>query len=341
MDNYQAILNVFDQHHSFALSVHINPDGDAFGSQLALYSFLQELGKQVRIFNTDAVPDNYTFLPFSEVIQGADDVQGYSPEILVILDASTLRRIGDKLCQTLIPTKAIVNIDHHDTGERFGDYNLVETTASSTSEIIYRLIKHREMPIGKARALCLYTGIMFDTGCFRYSNSAPAAHRIAAELIEQGDFSVDKVYRRVYESVPQGKMRLLAEVLQTLNLTPDGKIGWLCATQEMFRKTGTTPDDVEGFVNHIRAIDTVEVSIFVSELGDGTSKASLRSEANVDVGKVAAEFDGGGHRRASGCIIDAPHQSAVKQLVANAEERMKSTANGDPKKQFDSTFALN
>ena len=327
MDNYQAILDVFDQHHSIALSVHINPDGDAFGSQLALYSFLQELGKQVRVFNTDAVPDNYRFLPFSEVIQGADDVQGYSPEILVILDASTRRRIGDKLCQTLIPTIAIVNIDHHDTGERFGDYNLVETNASSTSEIIYRLIKHRGMPIGKDRALCLYTGIMFDTGCFRYSNSAPVAHRIAAELIEQGDFPVDEVYRRVYESVPLGKMRLLAEVLKTLSLTPNGKIGWLWATQEMFRKTGTTPDDVEGFVNHIRAIDTVEVAIFVSELEDGSSKASLRSEADVDVGKVAAEFDGGGHQRASGCVINAPHQLAVKQLVANAEERIKPAAN--------------
>jgi phosphoesterase RecJ-like protein len=332
MEDYQAILDVFNQHHCFALSVHINPDGDAFGSQLALYSFLRDLGKQVRVFNTDAVPDNYHFLPFSEVIQGPNNVQGYSPEILVILDASTRRRIGDRLCQTLIPTKAIVNIDHHDTGDRFGNYNLVETTASSTSEIIYRLIKHSRVPIGKDRALCLYTGIMFDTGCFRYNNSAPAAHRIAAELIEQGGFPVDEVYRQVYESVPLGKMRLLAEVLQTLSLTPDGKIGWLCATQEMFWKTGTTPDDVEGFVNHIRAIDTVEVSIFVSELEDGKSKASLRSEVDVDVGKVAAEFDGGGHQRASGCVINAPHQLAVKQLVANAQGRIKSSANGDSRR---------
>ena len=329
MDNYQAILGVFDQHDSFALSVHINPDGDAFGSQLALYSFLQDLGKQVRVFNTDVVPNNYHFLPFSDVIQGPDDVQGYSPEVLVILDASTRQRIGDTLCQTLIPTKAVVNIDHHDTGDRFGDYNLVETTASSTSEIIYRLIKHCKMPIGKDRALCLYTGIMFDTGCFRYSNSAPVAHRIAAELIEQGGFPVDEVYRQVYESVPLGKIRLLAEVLQTLSLTPDGKIGWLCATQEMFRKTGTTPNDVEGFVNHIRSIDTVEVSIFVSELKDGTSKASLRSEAYIDVGKVAAEFEGGGHQRASGCVINASLELAVKQLVTNAQKRMKSTTNGN------------
>jgi phosphoesterase RecJ-like protein len=100
----------------------------------------------------------------------------------------------------------------------------------------------------------------------------------------------------------------------------------------MFRKTGTTADDVEGFVNHIRTIDTIDVSIFVSELEDGKSKASLRSEVDVDVGKVAAEFDGGGHQRASGCLIDAPHQLAIKQLVASAQERIRSSESADDTK---------
>ncbi len=331
MDNYQAILNLFDEHQSFALSTHINPDGDAFGSELALFSFLNDLGKQVRIFNTDPVPDTYRFLPFRDVVESPVDVQGFSPELLVILDASTHSRIGEPLCRTLVPTKAIVNIDHHDTGDRFGNYNLVETEASSTSEIIYRLIRHHQSPIGKDRALCLYTGIMFDTGCFRHSNSAPSAHRIAADLIEEGDFSVDEVYRRVFESIPVAKMWLFSEVLRTLCLTSDGRIGSLCATQEMFRKTGTTADDVEGFVNHIRAIDTVDVSIFVSELADGRSKVGLRSEAAIDVGKIAAEFGGGGHQRASGCVVDVSYQSAIKQLVVRVQEQMRSSgdaANG-------------
>ena len=163
---------------------------------------------------------------------------------------------------------------------------------------------------------------MFDTGCFRYNNSTPLTHRIAADLIEQGNFSVNEVYRQVYQSIPAGKMRLLAEVLQTLSLTPEGKIGWLSATQKMFRETGTTPDDVEGFVDHIRRIDTIEVSILVSELANGKSKASLRSEVNVDVGKVAAAFEGGGHQRASGCLIDVPHQIAIKQIVAKVQEQI-------------------
>lgn len=322
MESYQAILSIFECHRSFALSTHIYPDGDAIGSELALYSFLRSLGKEVRIFNTDPAPPNYDFLPFCDAIQPAEAHRGYSPEVLVILDAGVRKRIGDDLCDTLIPTEVVVNIDHHDTADLFGDYNLVETDASSTSEIVYRLIRHHGMPIGKERALCLYTGLMFDTGCFRYSNSTPIAHHIAADLIEEGDFSVDEIYQHVYETIPLGKMRLLGETLKTLGITPDGKIAWLYATQQMFRETGTVSGNVEGFVNQIRSIDSVEVAIFVSELEDGTSKVGIRSKTHVDVGEIAAEFGGGGHQRAAGCVIDAPCESAVAQLVESTKRRI-------------------
>ena len=322
MEDYKSILQVFDKHQSFALSTHVNPDGDALGSELALYSFLKDLGKQVKIYNTDAAPKNYRFLPFYDAILSAKALRDDLPEVLVVLDAGVLKRIGDYLSRTLVPTQALVNIDHHTAAECFGDYNLVETDASSTSEIIYRLIRHHGTPIGKARALCLYTGIMFDTGCFRYSNSTPMAHQVAAQLIQEG-IAVDEVYRAVYETLPIGTLLLLGEVFQTLGTTPDGKIGWLYATQEMFHKTGTTRDDVDGFINHIRSIDTVEVAILVSEYENGISKASLRSKSSVDVGEIASVFGGGGHQRAAGCEMDTPCQEAIAQLVAMTQQRMR------------------
>ena len=321
MADYQAILRVFDQHQSFVLSTHVNPDGDALGSELALYSFLKDLGKQVKIFNTDTAPKNYRFLPFYDAILPAKAFQQDFPEVLVVLDAGVLKRIGAYLSRSLIPTQATVNIDHHSAAEPFGDYNLVETDASSTSEIIYRLIRHHGTPIGKERAMCLYTGIMFDTGCFRYSNSTPMAHHVAADLIEEG-IVVDEIYRAVYETVPIGTLLLLSEVFQTFGTTPDGKIGWLYATQEMFRKTGTTRDDVDGFINHIRSVDTVEVAILMSEQKNGESKASLRSKSSVDVGEIASVFGGGGHQRAAGCEIDAPCEEAIGQLVATVQRQM-------------------
>ena len=328
MEDYQAILQVFEQHQSFALSTHVNPDGDALGSELALYSFLKDLGKEVKIFNTDAVPKNYRFLPFYDAILPVKAFQGDCPEVLVVLDAGVLKRIGEYLSHSLIPTKATVNIDHHTAAEHFGDYNLVETDASSTSEIIYRLIRHHGTPIGKERALCLYTGIMFDTGCFRYSNSTPMAHHVAADLIQEG-IAVDEVYHAVYETLPIGTILLLGEVFQTLGTTPDGKIGWVYATQEMFRKTGTTREDVDGFINHVRSVETVEVAILVSEQKNGESKASLRSKSSVDVGEVASVFGGGGHQRAAGCEIDVPCEEAVAQLVATTQRQMKHINNGN------------
>ena len=321
MEDYQTILEILDCHHSFALSTHINPDGDALGSELALYSFLKDLGKHVKIFNTDATPKIYHFLPFCDAILPPKALRDDLPEILVVLDAGDLKRIGEDLARVLIPTKATINIDHHATADHFGDYNLVETDASSTSEIIYRLIRHYGSPVGKERSLCLYTGIMLDTGCFRYSNSTAIAHRVAADLIQEG-IAVDEVYRFVYETVPIGTIHLLGEVINTLDITPDGKIAWMCVTQEMFRKTGTTREDLGGFINYIRSIDSVEVAILVSEQENGESKVSLRSKSLVDVGGVAAKFDGGGHQRAAGCEINAPGEKAIAQVVAITQERM-------------------
>ena len=319
MQNYNTVLSLFDRYHSFALSTHINPDGDAIGSELALYLFLTEIGKSVKVFNTDTVPKNYKFLPCWDIIEGVKAVDTYRPEVLVVLDASTLARIGKALSKTLLPIHKLVNIDHHATAEAFGDINLIMPSASSTSEIVYKLIKHSQTPIGKACALCLYTGLMFDTGCFRYSNTTVETHRIAAELIEIGEFAPDEVYRNVYEQLPVAKIRLLSEVLGTLQVTDNGKIASVYATQEMLRKTGTTLDAVEGIVNQIQVIAGVEVALCVSEMTDRSTKVSLRSQGQVDVSQLAAEFEGGGHARAAGCRLVTPYLTALTTLVQTAQ----------------------
>lgn len=313
--DYSGLLRLFQRYQHFALSTHINPDGDAIGSELSLYRFLTKLGKSVKMFNTDRVPPNYRFLPFWESIESRDAVGKYRPEVLIVLDASTLARIGRRLSQTLRPTQALVNIDHHATAEAFGDINLIIPTASSTSEIVYHLIKHHQTPISESTALCLYTGLMFDTGCFRHSNTTAETHRIAAELIERGRFSPDEVYRHVYEQVPVAKLHLLREVLGTLQITDDGKIASVYATQAMFRKTGTTADAVEGVVTQIQTIAGIEVALCVSEMTDRSTKVSLRSQGCVDVSRLAAEFDGGGHARAAGCRIQLPYPLAISALV--------------------------
>ena len=323
MDSFQALLTLFKQYQTFAISTHVNPDGDAIGSELALFLFLKKLGKTVKIFNTDLVPKKYQFLPYWNNIENAKASTHFCPEVLVILDASSRERIGPFLSKSLIPTHAVINIDHHITAEAFGDYNIIIPTASSTAEIIYKFIKSTQIPIDEVSALCLYTGVMFDTGCFRYSNTTSETHQIAADLIEIGDFAPDEVYRHVYEHVSLGKIHLLAQTLRTLELTSDGKIAWVLVTQSMLKETKTTMDDMEGFVNQIKAIESVEVAICVCELPGGKTKVSLRSEGRVNVAALAAEFNGGGHERASGCRIDLPHAPAIKALLASAKQHVQ------------------
>ena len=323
MNNFHTLQTLFEQYQTYAISTHVNPDGDAIGSELAFFLYLKKLGKTVKIYNTDPVPKKYQFLPYWDQIEKAEASVDFTPEVLIILDASSRERIGNFLSKRLNPINAVVNIDHHITAEAFGDYNIIVPTASSTTEIIYKYLKSVEIPIDADSALCLFTGIMFDTGCFRYSNATSETHRIAAELIEIGDFAPDEVYRNVYEQVPLEKIHLLGQTLRTLELACEGKIAWVLVTQSMLKDTETTLDDVEGFVNQIQAIEGVEVAFCVSELPDGNTKISFRSKGKVDVAALAAEFKGGGHERASGCRINRPPTTAIKTILESAKQRLQ------------------
>ena len=323
MNSFRTLHTLIDKYKTYALTTHVNPDGDAIGSELAFYLYLKKLGKTVKIYNTDPVPKKYQFLPNWENIEDAQAALNYSPEILIILDASSRDRIGNFLNKRLLPLNAVVNIDHHITAEEFADYNIILPDASSTAEIIYKYINSTEIQIDSDCALCLYTGILFDTGCFRYSNTTPETHRIAADLIELGDFTPDEVYSRIYEHVPLGKIHLLGQTLQTLELSNKGRIAWVLVNQSMLKDTNTTLDDLEGFVNQIQAIEGVEVALCICELPDGNTKVSLRSDGKVDVAALAAEFKGGGHERASGCRINHPPTSAIKLLLKSTNQRIK------------------
>jgi len=227
------------------------------------------------------------------------------------------------LSKALLPQKAIINIDHHLTNDRFGQYNWVDPKASASSELIYKLIKRHGLNIGQKRAICLYTGIMTDTGSFRFSNTTPAAHRIAADLIAEG-ISVDEIFRFVYESLPESRIKLLGLVLSTLQISLDGKTAWIRVTQNMYADTGTTKEDTENFIDYVKSIDTVEIALFFVELKDGKTKVSFRSKNEFDVSKIAANFGGGGHQRAAGCTIEASVDETEKIVVANIQRELAS-----------------
>ncbi len=327
------ILGVLEEAEIFLISSHVNPDGDAIGSQIALYSFLLHFGKVVSIVNSDPVPSVYRFLPNVEVfrIESTENTDigsdAYVPwedvEVAIILDCGELKRIGEDLAARIRPRRGLINIDHHLSNRYFGTHNLVDADACATAELLFHLMEYSGIEMDRDRAMCLYTAILTDTGCFKYNNTNPEAHRISARLIQEG-VRPDLIAELVYEVTPYGKARLFGMALATLRLSLDGKIAYMWVTQEMHKQTGTGSEDTDGFTDYIRSLKDIEVAIFFRETDKGEIKVSLRSKSDLDVNQIAATFGGGGHQAAAGCTISRPLEEAMDAVVEAVARGYKS-----------------
>ena len=320
------ILEVLKESRTFLLSSHVNPDGDSIGSQLALYSFLSDLGKSVSIVNSDPVPSVYSFLPNADIfcIESASNTSSdlrsgnrhrqEDVEVAIILDCDNLDRIGAKLAAKIHPSRALINIDHHVSNKHFGTHNLVDVNACATAEIVFNLMEYGNIGITRDRAICLYTAILTDTGSFKYSNTNADAHRISARLIDEG-VQPGQISELVYEVIPYRKARLFSMALETLQLSPDGKIAYMSVTREMHERAGTGSEETEGFINYVRSLENIKVAIFFRETERGDVKVSLRSKTDLDVNQIATAFGGGGHQAAAGCTIAEPLDKAIDMVL--------------------------
>ncbi|WP_422445727.1 DHH family phosphoesterase [Thermoanaerobacterium sp. DL9XJH110] len=297
MDLELDILSrIIRDNRTFIITSHIMPDGDSVGSLLALALALKKEGKIVFAVINDAIPEKYKFLP------GSDDIiraHVNKCDVVISLDCGDTQRLGfGRALKDL--GNIVVNIDHHKSNSFFGDINLVDSKASSAGEIVYRLIK-RITRIDYEIALCLYTSIVTDTGSARYSNTTPFSLKILAELVEMG-VRPDFVSRRVFETKSLSSIFLLKSALDTLEISGDGKVASMYITKSMMETSGAREEDTDGIINYAREIEGVEVAVLFRETGDFI-KVGLRSNEWLDVSKIAEDFGGGGHARASGCIL--------------------------------------
>jgi len=236
--------------------------------------------------------------------------------VAFILDCSDPQRIGDIL-DLNNGARIVINIDHHEGCELFGDYNYVEPQASSVAEELYDLFEESRFGITEEEALALYVGILTDTGRFQEANTTSRCHEIASELIKRG-VNPQVVARKIYEAKSMGGLKLLSLALGKLEITSDGKIAHMLITQEMYEKTNTKEDEIEGFANFARDLEGVEVGVLFRETARSNQfKVSFRSKGNLDVSKIARLFGGGGHRNASGCTVEGS-QEEVRQKVLSA-----------------------
>ncbi|MBI5206766.1 MAG: bifunctional oligoribonuclease/PAP phosphatase NrnA [Candidatus Firestonebacteria bacterium] len=314
------IAKVIKENKKFVISSHINPDGDSSGSQLAMYSILKKMKKDVEIIDTDPIPRIYKFLPFSEKKIIKYD-KNFDFDVAIILDCGNIDRLGNILVD-IKKIKNIINIDHHFSNTNFGSLNYVDGKASSTGEMIFRFAKYLNLHIDHGTAKCLYVAIMTDTGNFKFENTTSEAFGSVAELISYG-LHPGEISKKIFENYTLNSMHLLGLSLETLKKYAHGKVAYMFVTKEMFKATSTKSEDTEGFVNHTRAIEGVDMGVFFRETENGTVKVSMRSKQLVDTNKIASYFGGGGHARASGCDIRGDLETVTKKVLNKIEEELE------------------
>lgn len=318
------ILELIRGSKRILISSHENPDGDAIGSVLALGLGLEQIGKEVVLYNKDGVPEILRFLPQSDRIRKSlKDVEGKF-DIAFALDCTGTQRAGEEFEDFLRAGRCrrVVIVDHHQTNNSSADLHLLDPHSSSTGVIVYSVLKSLSVEIDNAIAENVYTTIIGDTGSFRYSNTNPETFRVAAELVERG---VDpaEVSEALFESEPLRKLKLIGLALATLDLSADKRIASVFVDRNMFAESGARREDTEGIVNIPRSIRGVEVAVFFREEAgkDGSLwKVSFRSKGDVDVAKIAEAFGGGGHKRAAGCSIPGSLTEAKNKIFGSIRE---------------------
>ncbi|MGZ6141948.1 MAG: DHH family phosphoesterase [Myxococcales bacterium] len=319
-ENLPKAIEALRAARSVLCTMHRGPDGDALGSALALACALREGGRKVVVYNPDELPSNFRFLPGAAEVARTLEA-GAAFDVTIATDAGSFDRLGPEVPEK--PRRGILlNLDHHITTEPFGDVNYVDPHAASVGILAYKIIRGLGMPLSRDAAECIYASILADTGSFRYSSTDPECFRIAAELLEAG---VDpwEMTVRVYEQQPLARMRLLAEVLGTLEV--HGKLATITITNEMMARAASPIDLTDGFINYARSVDGVEVAAsFREPTNGGPWRVSFRSRGRVNVAAIAQKFGGGGHHNAAGCNIEGD-EAAVRARIA---QEIESALNG-------------
>ncbi len=296
---------------------HFYPDGDAIGSLIAFGGMLEQMKIPHILAIDDACPEKYSFLEGFDSIRNLKlDPLDKHYDRLVILDAGAVSRIGSAISAISDSTR-ILNIDHHFTGDIYGNINLVTIDAAATSEILYDLFTNLGIEVTPKMAMALYTGILTDTGRFRFANTTSHAMHVAADLLTK-DIDTVELTEKIYFNMPVRQAKAIANALNSMEIYQKGKV---C----VIGLEGTeTTEDTEGFVEFAASIKGVIIAVFYCEIEPGMYKVSLRSRTDVDVSSVATHFGGGGHRKASGFRFRGELKNLKSKLLKVLEEYIHS-----------------
>lgn len=301
------------------ITTHINPDGDAIGSEMALALFLRQRGVRATIVNSDPVPRLYAFLdPRREVLPPAAPEARRameSCEVLFGVDNGTLSRLGSLADWVRTTTATRVCIDHHATQDDVWKVRLIDESACSTGAMVHDLILALGGRLSREQAQAIYVALITDTGYFRFARTDASTYRRAAELVDAGVDPI-RVYHRIYERNTPAFVRLLGRALGDVRTEIGGRVGWVRLTRAQIVEAGGEQEDTSDIVNSVLTIEGVRVALLFKELEGSRTKVSLRSKGSLDVNALARRLGGGGHRNAAGILLDEPLERGIERVLA-------------------------
>ncbi len=315
-----------------AITTHMNPDGDALGSSVALALLFKALGKRVRVISMSPVPDNYKFLnrlfKIEQFEAGTHQFILSHCDLGIFLDIGDISRAGKISDQLLKSQATLLSIDHHPgNGHSRLAMEIIDRSACSTATMLYDFIQAiYPEKLNKEIAEALYVAILTDTGSFRFSNTTARTFDVVSHLLGYG-ISPSEIYQAVYEQSSIARMKLLGMVLSDLRFELENRIVWVAVTQEMVKKVGGDPDDTDGFNDMLRTIQGVDVSLIFKERHDGDTRVNFRSKGIIKINETAKKLGGGGHPQASGAILKLPLEKAIEKtlpmLIADVKAQME------------------
>lgn len=321
----RSVAAVFKPGQRVVLTTHVNADGDGVGSEVGLWHLLRARGLHPVIANATGIPERFDFM----IPAGADASDHPAKEIaradvVVVLDISDLGRLGDLATAVRERGVPVACIDHHVSqgtlpeGPRF-----VAPDATATAELVFDLATELGWELSTDAARALYVGLLTDTGGFRFSNTTARALRVAAALLEHG-VDPESIYEAVYSSAPEGRVRLLGDVLQTLVVEPERGLAWVTVPPGALERYGATPDDLDGIVEHARSIAGVRLALLFRQIANGRIKVSFRSLGAIDSAALAQRFGGGGHHKAAGASLEGSLGEAQATVLESARAYLKN-----------------
>lgn len=315
---FEQIKKAIKKADTALVAVHVDPDGDTIGSALAMAMVLEGLGVSTTIYSQDGIPEIYHFLPWSEKVVTEIPYKVHF-DLAIAMDSSDISRVGEKINLRELAS-FLINIDHHPDNTNYADINYV-AMCSATAECLYQLCKFLKVKMNQDMAACLYTALITDTGNFRYENTSVDTFLMAADLLRAG-LNTHEITTRIYDTKSIPSLKIAARSLSQMEFSADHRIGWTVITKKMMEEEKAKPEDLIGIVDQLRAINGIEVAILFRE-EKAKVKINMRSKHDVNVSTIANIFDGGGHKKAAGAIVEGSIEEVKNKVLAEVLKHIR------------------